>query len=463
MLKVRRTAQRYAHSAAGSALGGAALVLGMDSAAAGHLFPALEIAARAPAGGASWFLTLSMLGAVASAPLVAGAAARVGRLRLLAGALFVFGLASVVVGLSSSFLVTLLARFALGGAGAAVMPLAAAQLSADGKATTRGQRQARLSLWYSAGFLIGMATVSLFLLVTFRLAFFFTGALAWVAAALVGARPHYVSEPESVAVSPYRVAAWVVVLSITAFALNQSAMTSSYRATVGPVYRVVVVVAQAIAAPALLLFVWSDRSSRISVFPRALLHSKVGFATAVLALATGIGQACVVVLPACAMAKLGVSAAATGPLLGPVVVGGLGANLLASSKLDLLGPKPLLSGGLLLSAMGNLTVGLLGSRWVGFEAGAFLIGVGVSLMSSGALRHLATIYGRPSDSNSDLAGVSMLTNVGILLGGTLWGAVARNANTPDLVNAGLFGITSALVPLSLALFFIPQIRVRVVS
>ena len=117
----------------------AAFVLAVDTAGAGHLFPALEIATRAPPHGGSWFLSIYMLGALLGAPLVARLAARRGRTRVLAGALFAFAIASAVVGLSSTYGLTLAARFVQGFAGSPIMPLGAAHLGANAASGKKGR------------------------------------------------------------------------------------------------------------------------------------------------------------------------------------------------------------------------------------------------------------------------------------------------------------------------------------
>jgi MFS family permease len=156
------------------------------------------------------------------------------------------------------------------------------------------------------------------------------------------------------------------------------------------------------------------------------------------------------------MAGLGVSAAASGPLLGPIVIGGLSANLLASARLDSWGPAPFLGCGVGLMALGNLVTAFLGTHVAGFELGTLLLGAGVSSMSSGALRYLATLYGTSHDIEANQAAVSLLTNVGVLLGGSVWGAfVASSAAPVAVIRLGLLAMTVALVPPAAALVFVP--------
>ncbi|AKU95498.1 Putative transmembrane efflux protein [Labilithrix luteola] len=435
---------------------GAAFVLAVDTAGVGHLLPGLEMATHAPPRGASWFISIYMLGALLGAPLLARIATRRGRTTVLAASLAMFALASFVVGLSSSYPLTLAARFVQGVAGSPVMPLGAAHLSALAPAGKKGRGLGLLSLSYSGGFLAGMAFVSLFLLVSFRLAYLFTGALASVACIAVARLPvapttsssHDDAERPPPEVST--IAGWFVALALLALAINQVNVDGAGA----------IAMARFAAVPALALFAWRDRSVRAPLLPRDLFRSRVGLASASLALAAGVGQACVVLLPTCGMAELGVSAAASGPLLIPIVLGGLGTNLLASARLDRWGPKPFLAAGLLGMALGNLVTAWLGTNLLAFEVGALLLGAGVSAMSSGALRYLATLYGAADDADANQAAISLLTNVGVLVGGSLWGAIVPSTSGIGVaaVRVGIVVLTAALMPLSVGVLLVPSRR-----
>lgn len=432
---------------------GAAFVLAVDTAGAGHLLPGLELATHAPPRGASWFISIFMLGALLGAPLLARIATTRGRTRVLAASLATFALASFVVGLSSSYPLTLGARFVQGFAGSPVMPLGAAHLSALAPTGKKGRGLGLLSLSYSGGFLAGMAFVSLFLLVSFRLAYLFTGTLASITAAAVARLPAArgaAAEPHRPSPEVTTILGWFLALALLAFAVNQASVDDAH----------IIGIARFAAVPALAAFVWRDRTVRAPLLPRDLFHSRAGIASAALALAAGVGQASVVLLPTCGMAELGVSAAASGPLLLPIVLGGLGTNLLASARLDRWGPKPFLAAGLLGMALGNLVTAWLGTGIVLFELGALLLGAGVSAMSSGALRYLATLHGAPDDADANQAAISLLTNVGVLFGGSLWGAIVPSSAGVGVaaVRGGLLVLTAALVPLSLGVLLVPSRR-----
>ncbi|HVJ90109.1 MAG TPA: MFS transporter [Labilithrix sp.] len=443
----------------------AAFVLAVDTAGAGHLLPGLELATNAPPRGSSWFVSIYMLGALLGGPLFAGVATKRGRIAVLAACIGAFAFASVVVGLSSSFPLTLAGRFVQGLAGSPVMPLGAAHLAALAPEGKKGRGLGLLSLSYSAGFLAGMALVSLFLLFSFRLAFLFTGALAAVIAAAIlrlAPAPTFRERP-SPEVST--IAGWFVALTLVSLAVNHVTVDKASFMAMAPMHRWAVRTAEVAALPAVVLFAWRDRKAAAPLLPRDLFFSRIGLASASLSIAAGIGQASVVVLPACGMLELGVSAAASGPLLIPIVVGGLGTNVLASARLDRWGPKPFLGAGVFLIGLGDIVTACFGTNFVAFELGALFLGVGVSAMSSGALRYLATLHGAVEEVDAQQAAVSLLTNVGVLVGTSLWGAIVTTSAGAkvETVRSGLLAMTGVLLPLSLGVFLLASPRSRSVA
>lgn len=433
---------------------GAAFVLAVDAAGTGHLLAALESATHAPPRGGSWFITMFVLGALVGAPLLARTAERSGRVHVLRSALVGFALATAVVGLSSSFALTLFARFSQGFAGSAIVPLAAAHLTQTTASTGgAGRSVSLLTLSYSAGFVAGIVFVSLFLLVSFRSAYFFTATLAGGAAAAMGSLRE---SPTSTRDGPslVRLVAWLIALGLTAFALNHATLSHGELEAMPTLHRLAVRTAEVAAGPALVLFAWYDGRATPSLLPADSFRSRGGIASACLALVAGLGQASVVVLPTCAMAMLGVSAAASGPLLVPVLVGGVAANVLAAARLDRWGPIPFLTSGAALVTAGNLITAKLGEHFVAFEAGALVLGAGVSLLSSGALRHLAASYGSPDDANARQAAISLLTNVGLMGGSALWGATLATVSGAEGARAGLLTLAWAEVPLAAGLLLL---------
>jgi uncharacterized membrane protein YidH (DUF202 family) len=111
-------------------------------------------------------------------------------------------------------------------------------------------------------------------------------------------------------------------------------------------------------------------------------------------------------------------------------------------------------------ALGTLAVACRGTSFVAFESGVFFLGVGVSALTSGALRYLATLHGDANEADANQAAVSLLTNVGLLVGGSLWGAAIASSShvTVATVRLGLLVLTAALVLLSLGVLVIPGTR-----
>jgi hypothetical protein len=107
-------------------------------------------------------------------------------------------------------------------------------------------------------------------------------------------------------------------------------------------------------------------------------------------------------------------------------------------------------------AVGNVVIAQFGTRLVAFELGALVLGTGVSAMASGALRYLVTVMMAADEADANQATVSLLTNVGVLVGGSLWGSIVASSTTDvATVRTGLLVLTALLLPLSLGILLVP--------
>jgi predicted MFS family arabinose efflux permease len=179
----------------------------------------------------------------------------------------------------------------------------------------------------------------------------------------------------------------------------------------------------------------------------ALLNREM-VAIAVLSLGTGLGQAVLVWFPTLAIVRLGVPASATSVLMLPLVAGGIAATLGITAALDRVGARTLLLAGAVATLAGVLlAVATPASRWA-FMVGAGALGLGITGLCGGPLRYAAARAVPSAGQGPAQSAVALLTNLGLLGGSVLLGALAaRGRSELAGVQAALLG-SCALMALS---------------
>lgn len=194
------------------------------------------------------------------------------------------------------------------------------------------------------------------------------------------------------------------------------------------------------------------RSVTVPLFGR----SREIWAIAVLSLATGIGQAAIVLFPTLAVQRLGVTASGTGLLMLPLAAAGILATVGIAATLDRIGAKRLMTSGAVAAITGILIASALRASQTTFLLAAGMLGLGMSLLSGGPLRYAAARAVTPDQQGPAQAGVALLTNVGVVGATVLVGALAaRGADERAAMEAAMI-----LVAGIMAALFVPVVFLR---
>jgi MFS family permease len=379
--------------------GAAALMIGcalggFDAGAVGYVLPALRAATGVDAATASWLVSAYVVGMLVGIPLAGGAVARYGAASLFRGGL-ALALSGAVLALLDDSIVTLVAARVLQGLGQGpLLPLAATLVAQHWPQQRQGRLVGALSLAYGAAFLAATAVAPPLLQLGWRASFVLSMGAA--AAALLVARRGAVSAAQAVAAG-------------------------------APEHR---------ASPARggLRGLWTGEMAAI----------------AVLSLGTGIGQAMLVWFPTLAIVRLGVSTAATSLLMLPLVAGGIAATLAITAWLDRLGARRVLAAGAAATLLGLLVALLLAPSRTAFMVGVGLFGLGIVGLCGGPLRYAAARAVATSGQGAAQSVVALLTNVGLLAGSMLLGALAGAGRDERSGTETALLVTGALMVFSFA-------------
>lgn len=365
------------------ALMGASVTAGFEAGSIGFVLPALREATGASAQQASWLLSVFVAATLLSVPACALATRRWGAERLLRASLALAVGAGVLGLLLPAPGWVLLARGLLGLAHGPLLPLVAAVVVMQLPAGRQGRLLGLLSMAYGLSFVAATLGAPWLLQLGWRSAFALGAVLA--AVSLAGLLPADGWRP------------------------------------VGP----------RPSAPA----------------PWRLVFSRPMHPVVLLALGTGIGQAALVWVPTLGVSRLGLPMTEVSPLLVPMLLGGLLATAVVVRRLDRLGARPLaLAGGV--AAVGGLALAVALPPAVGwFVAGSAALGLGIGLLSGGPLRYAAA-RALPREAQGLAQGlVAWITDLGLLGGSLLVGAMAGGAEgaRSDVATAlGMAAIALAL-------------------
>lgn len=380
---------------------------GFDAGAVGYVLPVLRAATGADAATASWLVSAYVVGMLVGIPLAGGAVARYGAAALFRGGL-VLALAGAALALLTDSIYTVLAARALQGLGQGpLLPLAATIVAQHWPLERQGRLVGGLSLTYGVAFLAATAVAPPLLQLGWRASFVLS--LAAAAAALWASR--HGAAPASTAPAP-----------------SGEAATPAGAPT----------------APAGL---------------RALCTREMA-AVSVLSLGTGVGQAMLVWFPTLAIVRLGVSAAATSLLMLPLVAGGIAATLAITAWLDRLGARRLLSAGATATLLGLLVAVLVPASRTAFAVGAGLFGLGIVGLCGGPLRYAAARALPASSQGPAQSAVALLTNVGLLAGSVLLGALAGGGRDERSGVEAALQVAGVLMTLSFAALWALRPHVR---
>jgi MFS family permease len=382
---------------------------GFDAGAVGYVLPALRAATGADAATASWLVSAYVVGLLVGIPLAGGAAGRFGAASLFRGCLALALGGAALALLTDSIVALLVARVLQGLGQGPLLPLAATLVAQHWPVERQGRLVGALSLAYGAAFLAATVVTPPLLELGWRASFVLSMAAA--AAALLAARGRAASAP----------AAQVV---LDAPPTPQGGAEAG--AGPGPPAH------QPSPALAGLRGLWTGEMAAIGV----------------LSLGTGIGQAMLVWFPTLAIVRLGVSTAATSLLMLPLVVGGIAATLAITVWLDRLGARRLLAIGAVATLLGLLVALLVAPSRMAFMVGAGLFGLGIVGLCGGPLRYAAARAISASGQGLAQSAVALLTNVGLLAGNIVLGALAsagrddRSGTETALLTTGALMVAS---------------------
>ena len=181
------------------------------------------------------------------------------------------------------------------------------------------------------------------------------------------------------------------------------------------------------------------------LIPIDLLANRQLACAAVLTLGVGFSMGGIVFLTSIATLAYGVSVESAGLALLPLVLCSMVGSMAAGRLLNRLGARSLVIFGFALLTLGYLQSALPQTGWTAFLIASVLVGIGVGVVVSGALRSIAMDEAPPAQRGSAQGLITILNAVGTLLAVTCISAIA------DFEGGELTGFSDAYLALALSM------------
>jgi MFS family permease len=424
------------------------LMAALDIAIVGPALPAIRAAFALDSRALSWVFSVYVLFYVLGAPLLAKLADRLGSRTVFSGSVGLFALGSLLVAAAPAFDVLLAGRAVQAFGAGGIFPVASALIAETVPLERRGRTLGLMGATFGVAFLLGPLLGGLLLHWGWQWLFLINvpiaGALIVAAQRLLPAaaarRPGAFDALGAVLLCVLLAALVTGISQVDGGGLPQSLLSSR----VWPFALLAL-----LFAPVLWLV---ETRAADPVLPPELLRSLQLRVVGAIALAAGLVEAGMVFLPDLAVLGFGVPTPTASlmmlPLVATLLVGAPAAGLL----LDLIGPRAVVQGGLILTIAGVGLFALLPLTVASFYAGGATIGLGLSGLLGAPLRYITL---QEAGTQRRGAGQGLLTlclSVGQLLGAALIGGVVdSSASALDGYRAALLivaGLCTAALLLS---------------
>jgi len=361
------------------------MVGALDIAVVGPALPSIQQAFGVDTRSLAWVFNLYILCSLVAAPLVAKLSDRHGRRSVYALSLVVFGLGSLLVASAPSFGWLLLGRAVQAVGAGGLMPVAAAVVADTYAPERRGSALGLIGAVFGVAFVIGPILGGMLLEYGWQWLFLLNLPLI---AVLVPASLKLLPRSQATSLAPFdwQGAACLAVLLVASVSWLAQIDAAELPASLARGRSLPLLV---IAATAAVAFWQIEKRAADPVFHASLLRSRqlrlVGF----VAVSTGLVEAGMVFLPSLSVQAFGVTPSAASFMLLPLVAALIVGSLVAGLLLDRIGAKPVIQGGLVLTALGLL---LLARRPLGiwsFYAAGSCVGLGLAALLGAPLRFLA--------------------------------------------------------------------------
>jgi EmrB/QacA subfamily drug resistance transporter len=409
----------------------------------GVLMGALDIAIVGPAMPAirgefavserllAWMFSMYVLFQLIGTPLMSKLSDLFGRRSIYILDIALFGIGSLIVGLSHNFTTVLIGRAIQGFGAGGIFPVASAVIGDTFPPEKRGSALGLIGAVFGLSFLIGPLLGALILNVaTWHWLFYINVPIGLIIIVLAAGKLPATRLATTTAFDWPGMFLLAGTLASLAYALNQidtkTFVDSLVSLQVWPFLLAALVLGAAL--------IGVERRAAHPLLPGALFDRKQLNLGYVLSAGAGFAESSLAFVPLLAVISLqgaGITERNASYLLLPAVLAMMVGSPTSGRLLDKLGSRTVILVGTILTAMGILLLSRLSSSLFFFIFSGALIGLGLSALLGAPIRYITLNEARPSERSVAQGMVALFGNMGMLLGGVLVGAVAESTGVQN--------------------------------
>ncbi len=387
----------------------------LDAAIVGPALPALQGDFGVQERSLSWILTIYVLCALLSTPLMAKLADRAGRRSIYVLDVALFGLGSLVVALSPTFAMLLIGRAIQGIGAGGVFPIAAAVIGDTFPPEKRGRALGLIGAVFGLAFILGPLLGGMLLKYSWHLLFYINLPIAVV---LIIAAFRVLPTTRPAQASPFDWAGLSVLtllLILLTLGLNQLG---------GAEIRLWPLILALGGIGLLPVFAAVEAGAADPIIRPKIFSSQQMLMGSLLAIGSGMCMVSVSFLPSLITASFPVDVSAASFMLMPLILTLMVGSPIVGRLVDRIGSKLVLLGGSVLLIVGLLTLSLGSLTLVSFYAATLLMGLGLSALLGAPIRYIVMNATHAAERTSAQGAISVFTGIGQILCSALIGSIA---------------------------------------
>ena len=423
----------------------------LDISIVGPAIPSIEKFLKISSQYSSWIFSIYVLFNLVGISLFARLSDIYGRRKIYIISILIFALGSLVVSMTSTYQYLLVGRAIQGFGASGIFPVASAVIGDLYPKEKRGQLLGLLGAVFGIAFMIGPLMAGIILNyfswnVLFLINLPISAGLVYFSSKLL---PNYI-------VSKKSKIDWkgIVFLGLSlagfTFSINNFRMSE-----VGDYGNKGIWLASSISLVSMVLLLITERRTAHPIIKFGYFRNPTIVITGIIAMVSGLVQACFVFIPKYSVHMFGVSSSTASFMLVPFVLATAVGSPIFGRMIDKYGVKPILIIGILLTLIGFTILTLSGNELYLYYTSGVFVGLGLSILAGSSLRYIMLNVTKAEDRAISQGMLTIFTSSGQLIGSALFGLILGSVSA---ANPFKFVFLSTSIALFMVLFLALSLR-----